>query len=331
MLQLPVVSTMLDRSPAVDQRILAEPTDVVEGLETSAHQRILGLAQANYSAGEYIKALEVLDTLKHDPKAHATPTTAMDATLLEAEVCLRLNKYPRARALIEKASNQAAERSDWQRYIRARSVENTILRDQGKYAEAAELAELLLRIAEKEHFEATVEKVHRLAARSFALYGRWDEAVVYGNKALESAKQKHDHDAEAKAALALGEAFRHGLQQPTAVKWYTDSRNLAGRAGNTDCFLWAVLGLSDSLFLLSDVSGSREQLNRLQQYFGSHVHPLEMLHLRLSLLSSSCKEGTNVVADMNKLVLEYATLGITWPREYADGLANGDFSRPKRF
>ena len=330
-LGLPVLKTMLDHRPAIDRRKLAEPADVVEGLETAANQQILRLAETYYRSGDYPKAIEAIDTLKRDPKAFGASTMAMDATLLEAEISLRLNQYPRGRVLIEKVANEAAERSDWARYIRARSVENTILRDQGRYGAAADLAELLLKLAQKEQLQTSIEKIHRLAARSLALNGRWDEAVSHGNKAFELARDRRDHNAEAKAALALGEAYRHGLNQANAVKWYTNSRDLAGRAGNTDCFLWAVLGLADSLFLLDDIPASAEQIEHLAKYVNSHVHPLETLHTRLSRLSIACRSGGSVTAELWQIVEEYNTLGIIWPRDYVTAMVAGDFTHPKRF
>ncbi|MEJ0091352.1 MAG: glycosyltransferase family 4 protein [Limisphaerales bacterium] len=328
---LPILVTMLDHNPAVDRRKLAEPSDVTEGVEIAAAQRVLRLAESKYFSGEYTEALKVLELLKSTGQSFRSFSTAMDATLVEAEICLRLNRYTRARTLIEKVASEAAARFDWQRYIRARSVENAILRDQGRYEDAAELAENLLEVAKHEGVTGSVEKLHRLISRSLAFTSRWDEAIRHGMAALDSAKSRRDGEAEAKAALALGEVYRHGLNQPMAIKWYTDSRDLAGRSGNVDCFLWAVLGLSDSLFLLDDTSSSSDAVERLRTYVDKHVHPLESLHIRLSLSSIECRRGQNVIMELEQLVSEYNDFGIQWPRQYVDCLKAGDFSRPKRF
>jgi tetratricopeptide (TPR) repeat protein len=330
-LGLAVVKTMLDDSPPIDRRALTEPADVVEGLEAAANNRLLHLAESYYEVGDYAKGLEAIESLKQATTGSRASTIALDVTLLEAEIALRLNQYPRARSLIDKLSNEAAERSDWQRYVRARSIENTILRDQGKYADAAELAEVLLKLVEKENIVSAVEKVHRLAARSLALSGKWDEAVSHGTKALNLAKQARDHNAEGKCALSLGEAYRHGLNQETAVKWYTASRDLSGRAGNTDCFLWAVLGLADSLFLLGDSDGAKDQIERLSNYVTSHVHPLETLHIQLSKLAIAHKMGENTKDALKKVAAEYAVFEITWPQQYVHALIAGDSTQPKRF
>ena len=328
---IPVSSTMLDHRPAVDRRILTEPADVAEGLEIAAAQRVIRLAESYHFAGEYAEALKVLENLKKNTRSFRSISTAMDATLVEAEIHLRLNQYPRARALTEKVASEAAERSDWPRYIRARSVENAILRDQGKYQDAAELAEELLRVAEQQKVDGRIERIHRLIARSLAFTPRWEEAVRHGTAAFESAKKRRDGEAEAKAALALGEAYRHGLNQVMAIDWYTQSRDLAGRAGNVDCFLWAVLGLADSLFILGEYADSAEMVERLKTYVESHVHPLELLHIRLSLLSVTCREGKDSMKDLEQLVTEYEVLGVLWPREYVNFLKAGDFAHPKRF
>lgn len=329
-LALPTSNSMLDRSPTLDQQHLIEPADVIEGLEIAKAQRVIQLAEANLMVGEYVEALKVLESLKQDMKLYV-PQIAMDATLVEAEVCFRLNRYPRARALSKKAAAEAAERSDWLRYIRACSVENGVLRDQGRYPEALELAEELLRVAEEQHLELSVERAHRLVARSSAFTRRWDKAVRHAGMALDSAQKKRDRVAEAKAALALGEGYRHGLNQEMAIKWYKESRDLAGKAGNVDCFLWAVLGLADSLFLLDDLSSSADMVMRLQKYVGNRVHPLESLHIKLSDLSILFRQGHSVADNLDQLVQEYGNLGIPWPREYVSSLAAQDYTQPKRF
>lgn len=331
-LDLPIAKTMLDSISTVDLRILTEPSDVVEGMEIAAAQRIIRLAETYYLSGQYTEALDALETLKGDARLHRASSIAMDATIIEAEVCLRLNQYQRGRALVSKVAREAIERSDWPRYVRARSVENVMLRDQSKYEEATALATELLRVAEQ-HCSDNVERVCRLLARSLALNCRSDEAVRYATKALESAQGRRDGDAQAKATFALGEAYRHGLNQPMAIKWYTESRDMSGRAGDVDCFLWSVLGLADSLFLTGEYKSSADMVQRLKNYIDrpSHVHPLESLHIRLSLLSVACHEGYDIADDTTDLLDTYKGLGVIWPNEYVAALNAGDFTQPKRF
>lgn len=330
-LGIPTTTTLLDRSSIFDARVLTESTDVTEGFEIAAAHRLLRLAEGYHFSGEYLPALKVLDGLKTNNRSLRISSIAMDATLIEAEVYLRLNKYPKARTLLEKVASEAAERSDWTRFIRAKSIENAILRDLGLYDLAVDLAKDLLQVAEREHVSGSIEKIHRTLARSFALSGRWDIAVTHGTIALESARTRHDGESEAKAALALGEAYRHGLDQVSAIEWYTKSRDLAGQSGNVDCFLWAGLGLADSLFLLKEFPHSSDTIMRLKNYVEAHAHPLESLHTRLSELSIALKNGEDVIQKCDQLCTEYKILGIDWPGAYFSALKQGDYTHPKRF
>ena len=91
----------------------------------------------------------------------------------------------------------------------------------------------------------------------------------------------------AKSALALGEAYRHGRNDDLAKTWYDQASDLSGRAGHVDCLLWSLLGLSDCAFLQDDLALATEILNRLGSFVQTetHTHPLESLHIRLSLLA----------------------------------------------
>ena len=166
-------------------------------------RRVLASAHSRYECGEYIQALEILDSLKGYGCLRHSSELAMDAVLKEAELCMRLNRYPVAMSLVRKLAREANDRFDWPHYIRARQVENVILRDQGHYTEAVELgARTLLAIAEERCPELTI-RVTRDLARSLALAGLCDEAAEHAATARETAKDKI---AEAKAALAMGEA-----------------------------------------------------------------------------------------------------------------------------
>jgi glycosyltransferase involved in cell wall biosynthesis len=332
-LNLSAPTTMLDGSPTIDINILPEPLDVIEGLEIASAHKIIRLAEIRHSAGHYTEALEALDSLKNDTRLYRISSIAMDATLIEAEVCLRLSKFERAHQLMSKVATEAEERSDWPRYIRAKSVESLILRDRSMYGEAIKLSDHLLKLVLSKQLFAEYERVYRLAARSFALDGQLQNAVEYATKAFELSKERSNGDAEAKSALALGEAYRHGLNQETAIQWYTKARDSAGRAGNADCFLWAVLGLADSLFLTCQYQTSADMINRIQEYVSnpSNIHPLETLHIKLSLLSATCQRGYDINDELNDLLESYNALGITWPNKYAESLLAKDFTKPKKF
>ena len=153
----------------------------------------------------------------------------------------------------------------------------------------------------------------------------------YGKAALKSARDRYDGEAEAKAALALGEVYRHGLDQDTAISWYAQSRHLALLAGNVDCFLWAVIGLSDSRFLLGEDEVAGEILHRINKFVETHPHPLETLHIRLSILAIACRKGYDIAEEGTNLVHEYNVLGIHWPKDYLDSLKANIYNQPKRF
>lgn len=328
-LDLPFSQSILDGRPWTGS-IVIPPADVIEGLDIAAAQRTLRSAESYYTVGEYDEALRVLASLKRDTKGFRDLSIVLDAALLEAETFLRLNKYNEVRRLVRKVAAETSIRDDWARYIRARSVENTMFRDLGKYDEAVKLAQDLLSLAEEYKLVIDVEKAHRLLARSLALAGECDAAVAHGHKALRAAQQRQDGDDEAKAALALGEGYRHGLDQRNAIPWYAHSRDLAGRAGNVDCFLWAVLGLADSLFLVGEVSDLPRIIDGVEQYVARHAHPLESLHIRLHRLSVRLRAGECDGTDCETLLDDYSTMGIRWPVKYITDLKRGEFTHPKK-
>jgi tetratricopeptide (TPR) repeat protein len=332
-LRIPVVESMLPGNQVPHNVSLVESPDVMEGLDIAASQRVLELAQGYYHNGQYDDALSALGTLKEQRDRLQFPVSlAIDATILECEVLLRVNDYNKAKALLSSASREASERNDWTRYIRLRSIENVILRDLGRYDEAVALARELFRLATLES-HGELESAHRKLGRSLALAGRWDEAVKHGEAALSQAKLRQDLEGEAKALLVVGEAYRHGLNQAEAINAYVRGRDLSGRAGNVDCFLWCMLGLADSLFLLEKRSETSRVLEAIKRYMekASQPHPLESLHLRLSELTVRRANGEDVALELEQTVAQYDRFDIGWPREYASQIQSADYSHPKRF
>jgi len=333
-LGLPITVTMLDASETINAKILEEPADVVEGSEVAAAHRVLSYVEAYYMTGNYSQALNALESVKQQPNTYKNASIALDATILEAEVRQKLNQYPQARLLLERAAQEALERKDWDRYIRAKSVENVILRDQNQYAEAVQLARSLYKEAyERELAPISLEKVERLFSRSLAFIDMKDEALEHAGVAIKLAQARQDSGAEANGQFTLGEAYRHGGEQLQAVESYKTARDMAGRVGDTDCFLWSVLCLADSLFLLKDYPSALGFIQRLEKYVNhpAHTHPLESLHIQLSAEAVRCVQGQQNSDALKNLVDKYKQLGITWPATYVSALLEGQYNTPKRF
>lgn len=333
-LNLPANVTMLDASEAISSSLLKEPEDVMEGSEIAAAQRVISYAETYHSAGDYSQSLNVLEGLKKQVRGYKNASIALDATIVEAEVRLRLNQYNKARSLVEKAAREAYDIKDWVRYVRARSVEIIIQRDQSQYDDAVALAKSLHLEAYKRQLDPTcLEKVERLLSRSLGFIGDIDGALQSARVAIKLSQARQDAGAESKGQFALGEAHRHGGQQPAAVEAYKIARDMAGRVGEADCFIWSILGLSDSLFLVKNYAESKNLIERLAKYVDNPVraHPLEALHIRLSVGAILCASKQENKESLTDLLKEYDKLGVTWPAAYVHALLNNKFDIPKRF
>jgi glycosyltransferase involved in cell wall biosynthesis len=331
-LGLPVTTTILDFVSSGTPSDKARPGSVQDSVEIATAQRVLTLADSHYQVGQYSEALEVIESLKRYECLRRAPEVALDAVIMEAQIYMRLNRYQPAIALVRKVAQEAHDRSDWLRYVRACAVENTIMRDQGSYTAAVNLARGLLVHAEQE-CPSEIESVLRLLARSLALKGLSDEAVIHATQALAMAQSRKNGVDEAKAALALGEAYRHGRNDDLAKTAYTRAGDLSGMAGHVDCLLWSLLGLSDCVFLQGDLSAAKEILTRLGGFLEStrHTHPLELLHTRLSQIAIAVVERRASDAEIGALVSDYEALGIRWPAEYFDAIKKPGITVPKRF
>jgi glycosyltransferase involved in cell wall biosynthesis len=327
-LDLKTEFTMLDAQVPRTERETAE----VGGINTAGAVRLIGIAENFCENGKYRDALSTLEDLKGNFGANVPPSVALDATIIESTVLLRINEYQKALLFINRAARESAERRDWRRYIRARSVEIYVLLDLGKYDQAKILADDLLTVAEREDNFAS-EGIKRKLARALALSGHWDLGVKHATEALGLAKTRNDVDAIGKAAFAIGEANRLGLNQHEAIDGYEIARDSAARTGNVDCYLWATIGLADSLFLLKNFDEAEKILMEISAFVQKpeHNHPLESLHIEISLLAIQEARKSPPTIESETLVARYDGLGISWARHYVEAIKSGDFSNPKKF
>jgi len=292
------------------------------GRELQALRHLIEAARSNYERGNYPQGLELLASARRNPRLRDHPLQVLEAATVEAQILMRLNRYRPAVSLARRIADEARERQVWDLYVRAREVENVVLRDIGEYDKAIRLAREIVDVS-TQHCQTLLASAIRSLARSLALGGLCDEAVRHAQESLAAAKSSADRPAEAKAALALGEALRHGRDDDGAIRWYELSREISRRAGHTDCYLWASLGLADAKFLKLDWGGSALALEELATFLNgrSDVHPLETLHQRLSSESLLIMNDTTDRAAVAELLDSYSTLGIEWPREYVKALS----------
>lgn len=327
------VAVLSDRIESSLGKQLVPPAGVMEGLDVAAAIRDMTLAHGMYKRGAYADALRALLPVRERVSAGRVPRkTCMDLMLLEAEIHIRLNNYATARGLATAVARAASEMDDWDRYLQARFAENLILRDIGSYSEATRLAEELLSLAEQKSSKH-VEAAHQKLARSLVLSGSWDRALHHAEIACRLAQARHDGAAEAKACLAVGEAHRYALALQAALESYLRARDLAGKCGNVDCYLWAVLGMADCLFMLDRCSEAEELLSSLIAYLTEegHEHPLETLHVRFSLAVVQFRLKKVDAQSLKHFATEYQSRSIYWVEGYLTAVEALDFSMPKRF
>ena len=179
-------------------------------------------------------------------------------------------------------------------------------------------------------FRACPSSAQRKLARSLAPAGEWEEAVSLADGSLQGSSG--DPVDESKALLALGEAYRHGLNQEEAMRYYLEARNRAALSAHTDCWLWANLGMADSLFLIDDLDSAEKVIHAVIGYVrgSQQPYPLETLHARLSLMAVARVKGTPDLAGERELLAAYDVLGIAWPQQYLVSLGMGTARVPKR-
>jgi tetratricopeptide (TPR) repeat protein len=313
----------------LDREILSEHEEVSAGLDQAGISGALRLAEAFIGRGQYDSALATLENLDNQ---QVPLSLRLEVLLLKGESLLRLNRYSEAQELVNSVRQLVPDLPDGCQKIRAESILNTIHRDQGDYDLAVEIGRSLVRMAESS-CPAEIASTKRKLARALALQGNWQEAREEAMESLTLAKAEGNALGRAKALLAIGEACRHGLNQVEAIQAYTDSRNLAGKAGHVDCYLWAALGLADSLFLVGEVEEAAASLERLQSFVANsnQGYPLEALHISLSRAVIAQFKGESGGNSLGDIVSQYETLGVKWPRQYVAKVLGGDYLLIKKF
>ncbi|GAB1370077.1 hypothetical protein MASR1M45_01350 [Candidatus Kapaibacterium sp.] len=165
--------------------------DILEGFEVSKANKLLDSARSYFNVGSYSQAQDALNELVKHEAVKRYYTIAMDSTLLECEISLRQNDYRRCRLLFSSVINMALDKQDWVRYVKAKSIENVMYRDQGRYKEAIDIGKKLVDISIEHKLEKSIiESCHRKLARSLALGGDWRIALEHGLIAAKIAEDR---------------------------------------------------------------------------------------------------------------------------------------------
>lgn len=305
-----------------DERILRVAVDEAEANDA------VRLASTFVELGRYDDALEAVREVEPD---RASSSLKLRVLLLRATCALRLNRYYDAEQLAEAASKTGRELNEWCAAIEAEGVRNTIRRDTGYYDEAVAIGRALVTMANDNCPDAAAG-AHRKLARALALRGDWQDGLRHATIALALDRAKRNAVGEAKALLAMGEAHRFALNLTDAIVAYTQSRDLAAREGHIDCYLWAMLGLGDTLFLLRDLDQANQVLGKLEELLreSRQKYPLEALHLSFSRAVIARLRGEEAAEYVADLLSRYQALGITWPPRYLEAIDKGSLFVPKQ-
>lgn len=327
-LDLPVLRAILSYGNK-DKTTIDEPKTSLDSIQV---QKLFDAADIYYKTGHYDDALQILNLI-NEYKLVLTlyPSIGLDATILMCEIYLRQNKYSWVKALVKRISGIALESEDWLRYVRVKSIENVLLRDLGNYYEALVLVENLDRIAKMHVNNSKVRKsLCRKMSRTLSLSGNIDRAIEFATKAIEFDSRTIDTNIDPAISLAFGEAYRHGKKWKDAIEWYSSSIKLAEIDGDTDCFIWAMIGLGDSLFLDNQdpIDINSRLMNFLDKY--GTTYKLEKLHLNLNTFARAAKYEQMPLYP-EQLIQEYKNLGIFWPADFITSVMHGDFTKPKPF
>lgn len=311
----------------LDSTILTEHPELHKWFDDAAARDALKLAEALTKRGQYDNALHTLDAIETSRRP-----PSLEHLILKAEIQLRLNQYGAAESAANSALLAARDAGDMCAVISAMSVLNTIHRDRGNYDVAVSLGRELLQLA-LDKCPAQICSAKRKLSRALSLEGSWQAALTEATDALTLARSSGDAVAEAKCHLAIGEAHRHGLDQLSAIPEYVNARNLAGKLGHVDCYLWSALGLSDSLVLVGENQDADACLNKLTGFIqaSQQNYPLETLHLSLCRLVIARIQGKDVDREVDEVLRRYRELSVKWPDAYVKEIRRGNYSLPKKF
>lgn len=316
---------LLERGQFIDASELLEEAMTTFGSSNDGGRLAVAYCDALIGLGRYEVALEALDRLDVD---------SADSLLVRGRALLRLNRYSDATIALIRARDEFAGLADTVGELSAERDLITIERDLGQYQEAAAHSVELINTLPADAPTYARAATLRTLARSLALAGEPDQAVPAASEALELAATLSP-SATATANLALGEAHRHARRTGPAMDAYLESERVARLTGNRDCYLWAVLGASDSLRIDGHFESARERMAEAVHWVRSSgaSHPLEALHFRLLelLLVRAQGDGNDVEAILGGLLEDYAALGIEWPSAWLDEALNSDLSRPVPF
>ncbi len=321
---LPVAAQLLSEgayTPALDAyRFLLE---VVDPSDMGARlQADLGIAKILLHTGYYQEALERLESLAKEPHSESI---LFQIALQRGKTLLRLNRYCESKAELEKAERGYDGLGEVMGQVEAQLSLNTLLRDLEMYSDAAAQAQTLVSRVEAPdaNFPLLIKaSCYRVAARSFALFGRWQMAAEFGKKALSIAREEHSIRAEGNAHFAIGEAYRHGLQITDAYNHYQSAFAIANKIGNRDSLLWSVLGLADAFLLDGQQKEAWQVLKGIEAIVGQGAdrYPIEYLHWRFGMATIGYLNGDIVDTDLLLVAGVYDKLHTKWPSIYAEGI-----------
>ena len=320
---------------------------VTTSIEIARRNEIVSRLDKFVSTGRYHSAQIALNELMRGVKGSVT----RDVKLYEIEMETRLGNYLKALRAIDETSRLVG-RDDgdgpWDLVdLRMESLRNIALRDLGRYREAEDQSNYLVRwaetwlsksldLTEKIDRRAFVASCLRKQARCLAFLGREEDAFNslerVGGIIAEFPKIE-DHG---KSNLARGEIYRHNRKFDLSLGEYLITIEMAEKVADLDLYCWGCLCLSDAYFMLDSKDQALDALGLADSainLFGEEV-PVEAAHIRLSRLALGHSPGaeSDFAAQVASLVGAYKSRGIDWVEGYFDAMIRtGRPPFPKRF
>jgi tetratricopeptide (TPR) repeat protein len=290
-----------------------QPFKIVKGRRRQLSQNpAVETALAQYDVGSHDAALGLIEQFEQEsiPEEYA-----WEIRLMRAKNLMRLNQFEKAL----EGGRSCAEffrGRDTVRYISSDAVVNTILRDTEKWQEAVNHAEAMVASAEQSGIAAARCSAFHSLARSQALL-QLPEAVHSAQRCLNLAREPKERG---KAALALGEAYRHLGKYDKARQRYLDAIEVSVSIGRIDLYIWSKLGLHDTELLLGEIDKAGETLDKVEKAVAGKegAHPLESRHVALCRATLLFIQ-TNFLGNTDPVdgaVQRYQEFGINWPAEY---------------